>query len=124
MKIKNTYAGKLPSLNRFFSTGIKSLLFIVALLFSQASLALSLQEAKAQGLVGEQLTGYLGAVKSSGAVNALVKKTNAKRKKHYMDIAKRNNTSLDSVEKLAGKKAIAKTAKGQFINAGNGWARK
>jgi len=87
---------------------------------SSPVMALDLQTAKAQGLVGEMQTGYLGAVKSSADVNALVSKVNNARKQHYKKIAKRNNTSLDVVEVLAGKKAIDKASRGHFIQSASG----
>ena len=42
----------------------------------------------------------------------------------YEKIAKKNGTTLHAVEVLAGKKAIAKTPPGQFINLGKGWQKK
>lgn len=90
------------------------------------SWALGLQEAKSQGLVGEQSDGYLGAVKGGGSeVKGLIDDINSKRKQTYRDIAKRNNTSLDAVEALAGKTAIEKTPSGQFIRLPSGdWVKK
>ncbi|NNL06774.1 MAG: DUF1318 domain-containing protein, partial [Gammaproteobacteria bacterium] len=42
----------------------------------------------------------------------------------YKDIAARNNTSLEAVELLAGKKAIEKSAPGSYIKLGGSWQRK
>ncbi len=95
-----------------------------SLFISSAALALSLGEAKQKGLVGEQLTGYLGAVTTTAETTALINDINAKRKNKYKEIAKRNGTSLESVEKLAGKTALEKTSPGQFINLGSGWRKK
>ena len=97
---------------------------LVSLFITSSAFALSLNEAKQQGLVGEQVSGYLGAVKASSAATALVNDINAKRKAKYKEIAKRNGTELGSVEKLAGKKALEKTPSGQFINLGGGWRKK
>jgi uncharacterized protein YdbL (DUF1318 family) len=102
------------------------LFFVITILFfsCQSGFALDLQTAKAQGLVGETLTGYLAPVKSTPEAQQLVKTINKKRKAHYADIAKRNGTSLQAVEQLAGKKAIDKTPVGQFIKAGGSWRKK
>lgn len=101
------------------------LLLITALfLFCQTGFALDLGTAKAQGLVGETVTGYLAPVKASPEVQKLVNSINTKRKSMYAKIAQRNGTSLQAVELLAGKKAIAKTPHGQFINLGKGWQKK
>ena len=103
----------------------RMLLLFMLLLMALPVWALDLQGAKAQGLVGEQLNGYLGAVKPSAAVNALVADINGKRKAMYQGIAKRNGTSIAAVEKLAGKKAIEKTAPGQYIQTPSGsWQKK
>lgn len=99
-------------------------LFCATLLMASPSWALDLQDAKAQGLVGEQLNGYLGAIKPSAAVNALVADVNGKRKGVYQEIANRNGTSVSAVENLAGKKAIEMTPAGQYVQDGSGQWRK
>ncbi len=87
--------------------------------------ALSLDEAKAQGLVGERIDGYLGAVHTSHAeTRALIADVNRKRREAYEDIAKRNRTPLTSVESLAGEKAIQNTKPGHFIEGPGGWVKK
>ena len=72
------------------------------------SWGLMLEEAKSQGVVGEQPDGYLGVVQpgASAEVQALVNDVNQKRRHMYEDIARRNSTKLDAVEMLAGKTAI------------------
>jgi uncharacterized protein YdbL (DUF1318 family) len=104
-----------------------NLIFIsvfTSLLLTSAAFAMSLDDAKQQGLVGEQITGYLGSVSTNAEAAAVVQDINAKRKQKYQEIAQRNGASLQSVEKLAGKTAIEKTPVGQFINLGNGWQKK
>ena len=100
----------------------------VSLLFSAApAFALTLEEAKAQGLVGEQQNGYLGAVQASPAseVERVVNEVNQKRKEKYFEIAKKNGTELAAVEALAGKKAIDATPDGQYIQSPKGeWKKK
>lgn len=107
---------------------IPALIFTLAGLgWSAPSWAISLHEAKAQGLVGEQANGYLDLVKpnASGEVKALMKDINAKRKKEYQAIARRNNTGLSAIEALAGKKAIARTPSGQYVKLPSGrWVKK
>jgi len=104
---------------------IVTTLFLGLLFLCQPSYALELQDAKAQGLVGETATGYLAPVKAPDtAVENLIKSINSKRKQHYQGIATKNNTSLLAVEQLAGKTAISKTPAGQFINSGTGWKKK
>ena len=89
--------------------------------------ALSLDDAKAKGLVGERPNGYLAAVtgQSSPEVDALIQSVNQQRKQRYQDIAKKNNTTLTAVEVLAGKTAIKKTSPGNYIQLPSGqWTKK
>lgn len=108
---------------------MKNFIRIIAILLvtsgSMSVWALSLDEAKTQGLVGEQQNGYLGVIKSSAEVEALVKDINSKRKSKYQEIASERGAPLDSVEKLAGRKAIEKAAAGVFIKPnGSDWKKK
>jgi uncharacterized protein YdbL (DUF1318 family) len=79
--------------------------------------ALSLEDAKAKGLVGEKPSGYLGVVSGGGDVQALVNDINQKRRQAYEDIASRNKTNLKDVETLAGEKAIQNTKPGHFVQS-------
>ena len=93
--------------------------------FASAVWAIDLQSAKDQGLVGETLSGYLAVVRNTPDAQALVSQVNAGRKQHYQSIAKRNGTSLQVVEVLAGKKAIQKASTGHYVqNASGSWVRK
>ena len=95
------------------------------LLAAQTVFAIDLQTAKTQGLVGETQSGYLQAVKPpTPEVQALIESINAQRKQKFMDIAARNNTSLEAVELLAGKKAIEKSAPGSYIKLDGDWQQK
>ena len=86
---------------------------------------LSLEEAKTKGLVGEKPNGYLGVVNpDSQEAHALTNDVNAKRRQAYQDIAARNKTQLESVEALAGQKAIQNTKAGHFVEGPGGWTRK
>jgi len=103
------------------------MIILAGLGWSGPTWAMSLQDAKAQGLVGEQANGYLGLVKSaaSAEVKTLMNEVNVKRKKEYQDIARRNKTELSVVEALAGKKAIEMTPSGQYVKPPSGqWVKK
>jgi uncharacterized protein YdbL (DUF1318 family) len=103
------------------------IVMLAGLGWSAPSWAISLQDAKAQGLVGEQPNGYLGLVKAdaSAEVKAMMNDINAKRKQAYQSIAQRNNTALSVVETLAGKKAIERTPPGQYVKLPSGqWVKK
>ncbi|HTL62308.1 MAG TPA: YdbL family protein [Nitrospira sp.] len=86
---------------------------------------LSLEEAKKKGLVGEKSNGYLGVVQEgSSEAHALANEVNAKRRQAYEDIAARNKAHLESVEALAGQKAIQNTKPGHFVEGQAGWTKK
>jgi uncharacterized protein YdbL (DUF1318 family) len=101
------------------------LLTLCLTLVAGQAFALNLSEAKSMGYVGEQANGYLGIVKNTAGVKELVSDINSRRKSHYQEIARKNGTSLDVVEALAGKKAIEKTPRGQYVRDPSGnWIRK
>ncbi len=101
------------------------LLTTCLLLIAQPVYSIDLQTAKNQGLVGETPGGYLAAVTTaSSETSALIQSVNAKRKDKYQEIATRNSTSLQTVEQLAGKKAIEKSKAGSYIKQGGSWHKK
>jgi uncharacterized protein len=87
--------------------------------------SMSVEEAKTKGLVGEKPNGYLGVVKpGSQEAQSLTNEVNQKRHQAYEDIAARNHTQLDTVEALAGEKAIQNTKPGHFVEGPGGWTKK
>jgi len=104
----------------------KSLLILVmSFLVVAEVMAIDLGAAKSQGLVGETPSGYLAAVgAASGEVNQLINQINGKRRAEYNNIAKKNGISLNSVEALAGKKAIDKSRPGEYVQVGGKWRKK
>ena len=103
----------------------KLLVFTAGLLLSLNAFAISLQDAKSQGLVGEQANGYLGIVINEPQANSVAKEVNAKRKAHYEKIAKKNGITVSEVAKLAAQKAMKATKRGQYIKDSNGkWVKK
>ncbi len=100
-------------------------LTVAALSITFSAWAISLEQAKQQGLVGEMSNGYLGLVVSSPEVKSLVLSVNQKRKELYLNIARKNKLTMKQVTALAGEKAIAKTRSGQLIKlASGGWIKK
>ena len=87
--------------------------------------ALSLEEAKARGIVGEKRNGYLGVVHAANQeAQALLQDVNQKRRDAYEEIARRNRTHLQAVETLAGEKAIQNTKPGNYVEGPGGWVKK
>ncbi|MBU6435529.1 MAG: DUF1318 domain-containing protein [Nitrospirae bacterium] len=91
---------------------------------AQPVFALSLEEAKSKGLVGEKANGYLGVLNHSGEVQALANDVNQKRREAYEEIARRHETPMTAVETLAGEKAIQNTKSGHFVEGPGGWMKK
>ncbi|GGB72701.1 YdbL family protein [Shewanella inventionis] len=109
---------------------MKSSLVIVTLLATSIlwcsnAWAVTLQQAKSSGWVGEQTNGYLGVIVDNAEVQQLVLTINAKRKQYYQVIATRNHISLDTVAKLAAQKAIQAAESGHKIQTPQGeWLTK
>ena len=100
-------------------------LALIALSITFSAWAISLNQAKQQGLVGEMVNGYLGVVVTSPEVSSLVENVNNKRKQIYLDLARKNKLTMKQVTALAGEKAISKTRSGHFIKlASGGWIKK
>jgi hypothetical protein len=108
-----------------WTRGMAAGVMLACLTVGQPLFALTLEEAKAKGLVGEKSDGYLGLVaRGNGEAEALAKEVNQKRRQAYEDIASRNGTSLSAVEALAGEKAIQNTKPGNFVEGPHGWVKK
>jgi len=86
-----------------------------------------LEDAKAQGLVGERIDGYLGIVDSGapGGVRSLVDRINAEREARYAEIAQKQDAPVAAVAQIAGKKLIERAPRGEYVMGANGqWQRK
>lgn len=99
---------------------------LLLVLFSGTAFAIDLDQAKTEGLVGERADGYLGLVDASASADVakLVADINSKRKTEFERIAKSNNLTVEQVQALAGKKAVARTKAGGWILVNGGWQQK
>ena len=90
-----------------------------------AALALGLEEAKDRGLVGERVDGYVGVVQAEAGVERLIARINEGRREKYREIASRNGTALEAVERIAGKKLLERAAPDTWIMTPEGrWVKK
>jgi uncharacterized protein len=107
---------------------MKKLLTMVVLslgLLSQSAMALTLEEARAQGRVGETLSGYLAPIKQDKETLALVKSINDARSESYQQLADSNNIPVDEVAKMAGQKLVSRAQPGEYVKGINGkWLQK
>lgn len=87
--------------------------------------ALTLDQARAQGLVGELPNGYVAARRSAPGVSSLVDSVNQQRRQHYRQIAGQSNAPLAAVEQQAGRALIERLPRGSwYMNARNQWVQR
>ncbi len=104
-----------------------ALLVLAALMMAWLSpaAAMTLDAAKAQGVIGEKSTGYVGYPSAPSAeVEQLGAGVNLARKASYTQIAAQQGTTLRVVEELAGRKLVEGAPAGQYVHDGSGWKRK
>ncbi|OAT32309.1 YdbL family protein [Buttiauxella brennerae ATCC 51605] len=100
-------------------------LLLASMVFSQPVLALTLTEARQQGLVGETLSGFIAPVKQDKETLELVKRINEARSENYQKLADSNNISANQVAELAGQKLVARAQPGEYVRGINGqWMKK
>ncbi|MFA0810664.1 YdbL family protein [Microbulbifer epialgicus] len=105
---------------------VKKSLLLLGLVIALPALAISLGEAKSQGLVGEANSGYIAIVDaSSPELEKLVKQVNTKRKAAYAQIAKSNNIDIAQVAARAAEKLEARVSPGEYYQDNLGrWVKK
>jgi uncharacterized protein YdbL (DUF1318 family) len=107
---------------------MKKLFAVMSMMMTMAAApvsALELQEARAQGAVGETQAGYVAKITGGEDVAALVADVNLKRRAEYERISAENGQSVDVVAKIAAGKIITGLPKGaQYKDTGGKWAQK
>lgn len=89
------------------------------------AMALTLDEAKQQGRVGETLSGYIAPVQQDAETLALVKRINAGRAEKYQEVADGNHIAVDEVARMAGQKLVTRAQSGEYVRGINGqWLKK
>ncbi|WP_444930224.1 YdbL family protein [Microbulbifer sp. SSSA002] len=98
----------------------------LSLVIALPAMAISLNEAKNKGLVGEANSGYIAIVgTSSPELKKLVKEVNTKRKAAYTRIAERNKIDIAQVATRAAEKLEARLSPGEYYQNNRGrWVRK
>ena len=86
---------------------------------AQASSAkATVEKAKAEGVIGESIAGYLAVVAGkspSAAQRAAMDEINIGRKKVYTDRARAENVGVAQVARVTGEQLIAKAPPGQMV---------
>lgn len=99
----------------------------VTFFISSMALAITLDEAKSQGLVGEKVDGYVAAViaNPSADVQELINTTNDGRRQVYGELAQRNNITIQAVGIVSAEKLREKAAPGEYVQSNSGqWEKK
>ncbi|WP_368544898.1 YdbL family protein [Enterobacter soli] len=100
-------------------------LILLALGMNAQAATLTLSEARAQGRVGETLSGYIAPVRQDAETLALVNQINAARTESYQKLADSNNLPVDDVAKMAGQKLVSRAQPGEYVKGINGkWLKK
>jgi uncharacterized protein YdbL (DUF1318 family) len=93
--------------NLFYS----ALISVIALTISFSANALDLQQARSQGIIGEQADGFVKVLKASAEAEKLANEVNAARKQEYQRISKENGQPVDVVGKVAAVEIAKKLGK-------------
>ena len=103
----------------------KGIALIVALLLMPSAWALTLDDARQQGRVGETLSGYVAARQQDDETLALVKRINEGRLQQYQRVAQQNNLTASEVARIAGEKLVNRAGSGEYVRGINGlWLKK
>ncbi len=111
---------------------VRRLMCVFLMLVPLAAFALTLDEARQQGVVGEDWTGYVAAVSPNPSkdVQALVAEVNEKRQAVYEKVAQQTSTANDpvtaaDVARIGAPKVFEKAAPGTYLRLqGQAWAKK
>jgi len=102
-----------------------SVALLLAMVMAQPAWALTLDEARQSGRVGETLSGYLAARAQDSETLALTERINAGRQQQYQRVAEQNNLTTAEVASIAGQKLVSRAAAGEYVRGINGqWLKK
>ncbi|QGY29301.1 YdbL family protein [Pantoea cypripedii] len=103
----------------------KGIVLLLALLLVPSAWALTLDQARQQGRVGETLSGYIAARQQDSETLALVKRINEGRIQQYQRVAQQNNLTTGEVARIAGEKLVNRAGSGEYVQGINGqWLQK
>jgi hypothetical protein len=112
----------------------KKIAAMLAAMFAAATLMTAhaadpvIEQAKAQGIVGEMYTGYLGFVepgKASADLKRRVDELNAARLQAYTEIANPRSQTVQTVGQLMAEKQFERAVSGELVKPANlPWTKK
>ena len=98
---------------------------ILVSLPGRPAVALTLGEARAQGLVGELPNGYIATRRNGPGVTGLVESVNRQRRQRYRQISAETNAPMAAVEQQAGQALIRRLPSGGwYMNPQNQWVQR
>ena len=90
-----------------------------------SAFALTLDQARSQGLVGELPNGYVAARGNAPGVSGLVDSVNRQRRQQYRQIAAQSNVPVAAVEQQAGQALINRLQPGHwYMTPQNQWMQR
>ncbi|MBK4783970.1 MAG: DUF1318 domain-containing protein [Pantoea sp. Pent] len=103
----------------------KGIALLLAFLLVPSAWALTLDQARQQGRVGETLSGYIAARQQDDETLALVKRINDGRSQQYQRVAQQNNLTTAEVARIAGETLVNRAGSGEYVRGINGqWVQK
>jgi uncharacterized protein YdbL (DUF1318 family) len=114
-------------IRKFFAASIA--MFLATSLSLAHAQDAALDQAKAQGVIGEMYTGYIGVVDGANAsadVKRRIDEVNAKRLAKYTELAQSSGQTVSVVAALTAEKLIARADAGQVVKPGasDSWTKK
>lgn len=105
----------------------KTLLVLLTLGLASPAWAITLDQARSQGLIGERPDGLIAAVSSnaSAEVTTLISEVNSARLGSYRRLATQDSAPLQAVQAVAGEKLIDKARQNGWytMDTSGGWRR-
>lgn len=102
-----------------------SAVLLLVWIVAQPAWAITLDEARQKGRVGETLSGYIAAREQDNETLALVKRINEGRSVQYQRLAQQNNLTTSDVASIAGQKLVRRAEAGEYVRGINGqWLKK
>lgn len=105
-------------------------IFTTILIASASSYALTLDEIKSAGLVGERYDGLLGIVepntkgKDITKIKKFIDDINKQRMQKYKELSTESSINTKQIQLLTGEKVMNNAIPGTYIMPKNGWQRK
>lgn len=117
------------SMIRKFLAAISAMFVATSLSLAHAQTDPALEQAKAQGTVGEMYTGYLGipdGANVSADIKRKVEETNAKRLAIYTQTSQQTGQPVSVIAALTAEKQIARSSPGSVVKPGAAepWTKK